>query len=127
MRRVGGSRRAMHPRLLAVLLVLGGLAPTTNVGGLTSSAAAAVSPTTPPPVQAVSADDLVDGFGLCVHVGFLDTPYRDAAVVRDALSDLGVRHVRDELTLNTPWQYASMRTVAATGVKFDLITGNPTD
>ena len=94
------------------------------VGAVASPASSA---TPPPAVQALSADGVADSVGVCVHVGFLDTPYKDATVVRDALADLGVRHVRDQLTMNTPWQYASMRTVAQAGVKFDLITGNPTD
>ena len=56
---------------------------------------------------------------------FLDTPYKDATAVANALSDLGVRHVRDDLYMNNPRQYAGIKTVSDKGIKFDLIMGNP--
>ena len=45
--------------------------------------------------------------------------------VADALSDLGVRHVRDDLFMNNPRQYAGIKTVADRGIKFNLIMGRP--
>lgn len=77
------------------------------------------------PARAVSADSVVDGYGIGIHLAFLDTPYRDATAVADALSDLGVRHVRDDLFMDNPRQYAGIKTVAARGIRFDLIMGNP--
>jgi hypothetical protein len=49
----------------------------------------------------------------------------DATAVANALSGLGVRHVRDDLYMNNPRQYAGIKTVADKGIKFDLIMGNP--
>jgi hypothetical protein len=77
------------------------------------------------PLQAIPADSVVDSYGVGIHLNFLDTPYRDADAVADALSDLGVRHVRDDLFLGSPWQYAAIRTVADEGIGFDLIMGRP--
>ncbi len=54
------------------------------------------------PLPAVQADSLVDSYGVGIHLAFLDTPYDDATAVADALSDLGVRHVRDDLLHEQP-------------------------
>jgi hypothetical protein len=76
-------------------------------------------------IAAVPADSVVDGYGVGIHLAFLNTPYQDASATADALADLGVRHVRDDLYMNNPRQYAGIGTVAAKGIHFDLITGNP--
>jgi hypothetical protein len=76
-------------------------------------------------LQAVQADSVVDGFGVNIHLPFLDTPYADADAVAAAIQDLGVRHVRDELRLDNPRQYAGMAKVRAAGARFDLIMGRP--
>ena len=78
------------------------------------------------PVQAVASDSVVGKYGVGIHLGFLDTPYRDADAVASALTDLGVRHVRDDLYPDNPREYAAIRTVAAEGIGFDLIMGRPT-
>ena len=62
-----------------------------------------------------SADSLVDSYGVGIHLAFLDTPYADATAVAVKLSDLGVRHVRDDLFMNNPRQYAGIKTVADRG------------
>lgn len=90
--------------------------------GQTSPAAEAATLTALPATQ---ADKVVDAYGVGIHTNFLDTPYADATKVADALSDLGVRHVRDDLYLDAPRQYAAIRTIADRGVKFDLIMGRP--
>ncbi len=77
------------------------------------------------PLAAVQADSLVDSYGVGIHLAFLNTPYADAPAVADALSSLGVRHVRDDLYMNNPRQYAGIKTVSDQGIKFDLIMGNP--
>lgn len=77
------------------------------------------------PIQAVRADSVVDGYGVGIHLNFLDTPYRDASAVAAAVADLGVRHVRDDLFLNAPRQYAAIKAVADAGARFNLILGRP--
>jgi hypothetical protein len=77
------------------------------------------------PLPAVQSDSLVDSYGVGIHLSFLDTPYKDATAVANALSDLGVRHVRDDLRTNDPREYAGIKTVADKGIKFNLIMGNP--
>lgn len=78
-----------------------------------------------PRVPAIASDSVVDTYGVGIHTNFLDTPYRDADAVAAAVKDLGVRHVRDDLYLDAPRQYAAIRTVAAAGARFDLILGRP--
>ncbi len=90
----------------------------------TDARAADVSPIAP--VAAVPADSLVDSYGVGIHLAFLDTPYADATAVANKLSELGVRHVRDDLFMNNPRQYAGIRTVSDKGIKFNLIMGKPT-
>ena len=87
----------------------------------TGSATAATYTTFP----AIPADQVVDSYGIGIHLPFLDTPYADATKVADALSDLGVRHVRDDLFLDNPRQYAGIETVADRGIDFNLIMGRP--
>jgi len=78
-----------------------------------------------PSLPAVPADSLVDAYGIGIHLAFLDTPYADATKVAEKLDELGVRHVRDDLFMNNPRQYAGVRTVADKGIKFNMIMGNP--
>lgn len=77
------------------------------------------------PLQAVQADSVVGHYGVGIHTSFLDTPYQDTEAVADALEDLGVRHVRDDLNLNAPLQYPAIKTIADRGIGFDLIMGRP--
>ncbi len=77
------------------------------------------------PLDAVQSDSVVDKYGVGIHLNFLNTPYRDADAVAGALADLGVRHVRDDLYLDSPREYAAIRTVADRGIGFDLIMGRP--
>jgi hypothetical protein len=113
----------MRRVVLVLLLCLGMLAAAgTGVARSSGSAAAAADIA---PLPAVQADSLVDAYGIGIHLAFLDTPYKDATAVADAISDLGVRHVRDDLYMNNPRQYAGIQTVADRGIKFNLIMGSP--
>jgi hypothetical protein len=78
------------------------------------------------PLAAGQADALVESYGVGVHLGFLNTPYVNIVGVSNALKELGVRHVRDDLILAVSQQYLSINAVAQqAGVKFDLIMGRP--
>ena len=97
---------------------------------LVASAALTVSSATaahaaPAQLQAIQADSVVDGFGVNIHLPFLDTPYANADAVANAVGDLGVRHVRDELRLGNQREYDGMAKVRAAGARFDLIMGRP--
>lgn len=74
-------------------------------------------------VEARPASALVDSVGVAVHLGYLDTPYVETDRVVGALKDLGVRHVRDELLVDQPVQWAALRELADAGVRSDLIVG----
>jgi hypothetical protein len=110
----------MRRRVLALILGL--------VAATMAHVPAQAEPAPPTPrtlsLSAIPADSLVDTYGVGIHLPFLDTPYRNATAVADALDDLGVRHVRDDLYLGNTRQYAGIRTLAARGVDFDLVTGN---
>ncbi len=114
MRRLSGA----FVLLISVLSTLLVTVPTTTGTGAASAATYSTLP-------AVPADSVVDSYGVGIHLPFLDTPYADATKVADALEDLGVRHVRDDLFLDNPRQYAGIETVAERGIGFDLIMGRP--
>ena len=99
---------------------------------LTSTAQASPAPAAPAPaadpvplVQARPADSLVDAFGVQTHLGY-PGKYQDTAQVKEALTGLGVRHVRDDMYSNRPDMLAAAQEVAAAGIRFNLIMGNPT-
>jgi hypothetical protein len=72
------------------------------------------------------AGALTDSLGVVVHTSYTNTTYADTTKVAQALKDLGVRHVRDDLFLNNAQEYAAMRQVTAqSGAHFDLIAGRP--
>ena len=106
--------------LLGLLVLTGAL----GLPGVPTPVAGAVDTV---PVTASAADSLVDSYGVGVHLNWLDTPYADATKMIDALSSLGVRHIRDDYYLNSPRQYAALNAAAAKGIKVDLITGRPTE
>lgn len=76
-------------------------------------------------IPAVPADSIVDGYGVGIHLAYLNTPYAKASAVAAAIADLGVRHVRDDLYLDRADQYAAMAKVVSAGARFDLIMGRP--
>lgn len=117
MRRMGRTSRAL---LAALALVVAAPAAASAAPAHREHPHRAITP-----LQAESADSVVDAYGVGIHLNFLDTPYQDADAVARALTDLGVRHVRDDLYLDAPRQYRNIATVAAKGIGFDLIMGRP--
>ena len=110
-------------RTLAALGLALGLSSATLMSTATHASTASAADITPLP--AVQSDSLVDSYGVGIHLAFLNTPYADATSVANALSDLGVRHVRDDLRINDPREYAGIKTISDRGIKFNLIMGNP--
>jgi hypothetical protein len=84
------------------------------------AAAAASTPSRP-------ADSLVGSIGINTHFYYSDTPYvRSFGLVKQRLSELGVRHVRENIAPDDrPDQYRRLRELAAVGIKADLILGDP--
>ncbi|MCW2807956.1 MAG: hypothetical protein JWQ93_1911 [Marmoricola sp.] len=116
----------MRKSALVLVMCLGVLVVSTEAPKRHSKDASAAEPAPIAPLAAIPADSLVDSYGVGIHLAFLDTPYADATAVADKLSELGVRHVRDDLFMNNPRQYAGIRTVADRGIRFNLIMGRPT-
>lgn len=113
------------PALLVAPLLAGVTAAPSPSASAPAAPAAAAAPAALPQVQARPADSLVDAFGVSIHTNYLDTPYADTVRVKNALVDLGVRHVRDNLNMSVPQAYPAMREIASAGIRFDLIMGRP--
>ncbi|MFV0458030.1 MAG: hypothetical protein ACK5MT_04545 [Actinomycetales bacterium] len=113
-------------RRIATLAVL---APFAGASLLVAPATAApLSSTTASSFQTITpvpADSIVDGFGVGLHTNQSTGPYTQTTQLAEALSDLGVRHVRDRLYVNSPTQYDRLRTLGEEGIGLNLITGNP--
>jgi hypothetical protein len=107
-RHVGGSLVAFVA-LLAAMALLG-----------QTAAVAAPTPSRP-------ADSFVASIGVNTHFYYSDTPYVEAfSLVKQRLSELGVRHIRENIAPDDrPDQYRRLRELAATGIKADLILGDP--
>jgi hypothetical protein len=94
----------------------------------TATAAKAYSFVAPPnanfPTEmAQMADSFVDSVGVNVHLHYGDTSYGNYAAVRSALTNLGVRHIRDGL-VDTTWAayYDRLNELGRLGIKSTLIT-----
>lgn len=112
---MGPMRRVFILSMPVLLALLGAFVPS------------ATSAASLPVVQARSADSLVESYGVGVHMNWLDTPYAQTTTMLNALSDLGVRHIRDDFDMNAPRQWDVFRQAAQRGIHVNLITGNPTD
>ena len=88
-------RRSSSLPLLSLLVLAGAV-------GLPGVPAPVASAADPAPVTAAAADSLVDSYGVGVHLNWLDTPYADATKMINALTSLGVRHIRDDYYLTAP-------------------------
>jgi len=94
----------------------------------TATAAKAYSFVAPPnanfPTEmAQMADSFVDSVGVNVHLHYGDTAYGNYAAVKSALTNLGVRHIRDGL-VDTTWAayYDRLNELGRLGIKSTLIT-----
>ena len=69
----------------------------------------------------------IDSVGINVHFSYRDTGYGNTARVTELLRTLGVRHLRDGVTLGQMDVCANDRTLAREGYRFTFITqANPT-
>ncbi len=108
--------RLAAPAVLTIALGLVG-----TVGAPMSTAA-----TTPAPVQAQAAESVVNTYGVVAHLGYTGSPYRNLPLVIQRLQELNVRHIRTRMYDRRPDIYAAMKTInAATGIKFNLVMGEP--
>ncbi|MEY2515423.1 MAG: hypothetical protein QOJ89_2781, partial [bacterium] len=86
--------------------------------GESGDAPAAARGTTRP----LDARAFVDTIGVNVHLFYVDTAYRDYAMVKRRLTELGVRHVRDGFDpAHTPQFFDRVNDLAAAGIKSTLI------
>jgi hypothetical protein len=72
-----------------------------------------------------SATDFVDSIGVNTHVSYYDTAYGDFPALKNALFNLGVRHIRDAACAQCWEQQRRFRELAATGIRADLLMSAP--
>ena len=83
--------------------------------------AAAATETAPAP-----ADSFVDSIGVNTHTAYDWTAYGSGFdLVKQRLSELGVRHIREVLVPEKPEQYERLNELAAMGVRSTLVLGDP--
>jgi hypothetical protein len=74
--------------------------------------------------RATSADALVESVGVNVHIYFGGV-YEEYGAWKPKLVGLGVRYIRDGFSVGLPSLYTRLNDLAASGVKADLIMGDP--
>lgn len=72
------------------------------------------------------ADSLANTLGVNVVTSRNSGAQGDHAKAQAALARLGARHIRTRLFANRPDQYAVLRNLAASGIRSDLVAGDPT-
>jgi hypothetical protein len=77
------------------------------------------------PEHAKSADALVESAGVNVHIGFLGGVYGSYGEWKPKLAALHVRYIRDGLTAGDSVQHARLNDLAASGIRADLLMGDP--
>lgn len=75
-------------------------------------------------VQMLPAARLIDSVGLNVHLGYGDTAYANLAAVEGFVQDLGVKHLRDAIFPGNTAVTAAVQSLAAQGVRFDMLLGS---
>jgi outer membrane biosynthesis protein TonB len=75
--------------------------------------------------QAKEADGVVESIGVNTHLGYNDTIYNNFPMVRQRLQELGIRYIREGVSLNRPDVYSRLRTLAGDGIHLDVIAGDP--
>jgi len=76
--------------------------------------------------SASPANSFVDSVGVNTHMLYSDTPYGSRFdEVKQRLTELGVRHIREDLAAERPDQYQRLNELAAVGIKSTLILGDP--
>jgi hypothetical protein len=109
--------------LVAVLLVAVLAAATVVlVRGLRSTSHPTTTPATGQVPQRVSADRFADSIGVNVHVAYLDTSYGRMGDWVARMKELGVRQVRDGMSLGNATAAERLRALANSGFKLTLIT-----
>jgi hypothetical protein len=77
-------------------------------------------------VPARAADSFVDSIGVNTHTYYTDTPYYSQfATVKERLTQLGVRNIRENLVPRRSDQYQRLSELGAAGIKSTLILGEP--
>lgn len=76
--------------------------------------------------HARAADEVVDAYGINIKSSVTQGVYGNRSTVLKRLRKLGVRHVRDRVFIQRPDQYQFIRDIAATGIRFNVIAGDPT-
>ena len=71
------------------------------------------------PIAAIRASDFLTNLGVDVHLELTNTPYGDLPLVASDLAYLGITHIR--VGIPTSQTLPEMETLAAAGIKFDVL------
>lgn len=88
-------------------------------------AAFAIAASAQAATQAREADGVVESIGVNTHLGYTESPYEDFPLVEQRLQELGIRYIRDSVSLERPDVYSRLRQLAADGIHLDAIAGDP--
>jgi hypothetical protein len=113
------TRTRLGPNLTGVLLCFA-LLVACALATLASRAAAATATAAKP------ADSFVDSIGVNTHTAYDWTAYGSGFdLVKQKLSELGVRHIREVLVPEKPDQYQRLNELARMGIRSTLVLGDP--
>jgi hypothetical protein len=74
------------------------------------------------PEQARSADSFVDSIGVAVHLNYGDTAYNQYNdIIKPRLQELGIRHIRDGVSLKDTETQQKFKELANLGIKSTLV------
>lgn len=85
----------------------------------------AVLPSSASAATAKPADSFVETVGVNTHLGYDNTVYDDFAMVRQRLGELGIRYIREGVSLNRSDVYTRVRTLAGDGIRLNVIATDP--
>src|SRR5437879_1153051 len=80
----------------------------------------------PKPVPARGASDFLNTIGVATHVGSPNRPYVNTSLVKQRLAELGIRHVRDSVSIPlNPTDITDLGILAKAGIRFDFVSPLP--
>jgi hypothetical protein len=77
------------------------------------------------PERAKSADAVVESAGVNTHIAFFGGAYGNYGAWKAKLVALRARYIRDGLTAGDPIQHARLNDLAASGIRANLLMGDP--
>src|SRR3954452_23353659 len=93
----------------------------------TGTASAADSSSGTGPEQSRSAADFLNSMGVNVHMAYGGTRYANGQGTLDALRQLGITHVRDNISVGNKSEADRLSLLRDSGIRFDFVVPKPAD